>query len=300
MMRARCLLAALLALPAPATHAVEAIRTDLFASDAADDTWLVRSGATWLYRYDDATHYRGIEVERLRLHVPGRAPEDRDRAYWRFADGRGEWTWQGRVGTDGETVLGAASLVHEVLRRQEFFIERDLVETRQGLDGLHHTFVGAAFDWPVGDGERQVATTLIGVQDFDGGNVRGHARARYTLVLSPRLGVSAQLRARAFHDSAPGSADYYSPRWFAEVVPMLQWRRFHHGWRWQAAAGVGRQRDASSHWRPARHVEFSVTSPARARDWHLRVAALYSNAPTANGEAYGYRQVMVEVVKALE
>lgn len=291
---------ALLLLVAPLAQAGEGMRADFFASDAADDTWLVRSGASWLYRYEGPHDYRGVGVERLRLHVPGGDAVDRDRAYFLFADGRGDWTWDGRVGGDGHTVIGNASLVHDVPKRQEFFVERDLVETRRGLEGLHHTFVGAAFDQPIGEADRQVATWLVGVQDFDGGNVRGHLRGRYTAVLSPRLGLSAQLRARAFHDGTPGQADYYSPRWFAEVMPVLQWRRFRAGWRWQVAAGVGRQRDSASGWRPARHAEFSVTSPETKRDWRLRVAGVVSNAPTADGGAYGYRQVSVEFVKGFE
>jgi hypothetical protein len=294
------ILALLAASAAPPVHAGGALRTDLFASDAADDTWLLRTGVSWLWRHDDPLRYRGVEVEHLRLHAPARATADRSRAYYRFADTRGRWQWNGRVGSDGHTAVGNVSLVRDVPRRQEYFIERDIVETRRGLEGLHHTFLGAAFDFPLGEGERHVATALAGVQHFDDGNVRGHARARYTAVLSERLGLSAQVRVRAFHDSDPGESDYYSPRWFAEMLPVLQWRRFHDGWRWQAAVGVGRQREAGSDWRPARHAELSVTSPATDRDWHFRAAAMFSNAPTASGDGYGYRQVSVEVVKAFD
>ena len=49
--------------------------------------------------------------------------------------------------------------------------------------------------------------------------------------------------------------------------------------RYQAAVGLGAQREAGSDWRSARHFEASVTSPPISRDWHVKAAVLHSSAP---------------------
>jgi hypothetical protein len=303
MVRPRVFLFAALALVwlAPA-RADDALRTDVFAYDTGDGTWVSRTGLTWLYRYAGLDDYRGVELEHWRGNVTsdgvadGPGTVERQRAYFRFAHPDGDWRWTGRLGTDSHTALGSLSAVHEVRRRAEFFAERDMVETPQGLDGLYHTYAGAAVDLPYGKDDRQVLTLLGGAQVFSNDNIRAHLRLRWSGVLNPGWGLSAQLSFRAFHDSNPGDADYYSPRWFVEALPTLQLRRFRSGWMWLARAAVGRQRDAASDWHTARRVELSVTSPATRKGWHLSAGLLATDTPIGSAKS-DYRQFSFEAVK---
>jgi hypothetical protein len=132
--------------------------------------------------------------------------------------------------------------------RKELFVEREIVETPLGISrGIYYTFAGAAIDLPADD--RNIFTAFAGIQDFTGDNVRFHVRGSYVHVVKPEWGLSAQLRGRYFRSTAPGEFDYFSPRWYAEVLPVLQMRRFVSGWQLLGAAGYGAQRDSASKWR---------------------------------------------------
>lgn len=274
-----------------------AVHVDLFASDDADNTSVVKAGLTLDYRFEDIERYRGIKLEQVRIRPLGQPGWQDQRIYYRFADRTDQWAWTGQVGTDGDTVLGSASLVRDVARRQEYFVERDILETPLGVKGLYYTFVGAAYDLPLDDEGRQQVTALAGVQDFSGDNVRTHLRGRYIATIVPDWGLSAQLRVRALHNSAPSEFDYYSPRWFAEALPVIQLRRFRSRWMYSAALGWGWQRDSDSDTRSARLLEAGITSPRNRADWYMRATASYSNTPTGTGQSYGYRQFMLEFIQ---
>lgn len=293
----RAVLQASLVLASTPALAQGAAHLDLFASDDADDTSVAKTGLTIDYRFGDIEHYRGVKLEHVRISPLGQPAWQDQRIYYRFADRGDRWTWNGQVGTDGDTVLGSASLVRDVARRQEYFVERDIVETPRGIDGLYYTFLGAAYDVPLDAEGRQQLTALIGVQEFTGNNVRTHLRGRYIASLVPAWGLSAQLRVRAFYNSDPFEFDYYSPRWFAEALPVLQVRRFRSRWMMSAALGWGWQRDSGSATRSARLVEAAVTSPRNAGTSYVRATASYSNTPTSTGQSYGYRQLMVEWIR---
>ena len=286
----------LLAAAAP-VHAQQAFGTDVFASDDADGSSVLKTGLYFDPQHADIEHYQGIELERARFRTFDGEVRNDTRAYYRFADTGERWKWNGRIGGDGDTWLGSFSVHTDEARRQEYFLERDVVETPLGLErGIRSTFAGAAYDLPLD--ERNVFTALAGVQDFTGDNRRLHLRARYIRVLDDDWGLSAQLRARYFRSSDPHEFDYYSPRWYAEAIPVLQLRRFHKHWMFQAAAGVGWRRDSDSDdWRSARLFEASVTSPKSGRDWFFKASALYSNTPVTTSDTYHYTQVMVEAYK---
>lgn len=291
-------LSIIVAMPALAGQAVHA---DVFVSDDADDTTVVRTGLSWDYRFDGLESYRGIKAERVSIRPFGQQAWTDSRVYYRFAGHAQEWTWTGQVGTNGDTALGSASLVRNGPRRQEYFIEREILETPRGVhEGLYYTFAGAAYDLPLdADGHRQL-TGLVGVQDFSGDNVRVHLRGRYMAMLAPGWGLSAQVRVRGFHDSNPLEYDYYSPRWFAEVMPVLQVRRFHARWMYSAAVGLGWQRDSGSDIRAARLLEAAITSPRNDGQQHyFKASASYSNTPVGAGQSYGYRQLMLEWIVPL-
>lgn len=294
-MRALALLALLA--PVPALAAGQAVGIDVFASDDADDTTVLRTGLTYDFSFEDLEHYQGVKVEYMRARPSGGEWRKDERIYYRTAGTALDWKWNAQVGTDGDTVLGNASLVREGAVRQEYFVEREILETPLGLEGRYHTLVGGAWDFALDPGGNHHLVAMAGAQDFDGDNLRTHLRGRYIAMLNPDWGLTGQLRVRGFHDSDPHELDYYSPRWFAEVVPVLQVRRFHGGWIYSAAAGVGWQRDADTGSRTARLVEASVTSPREGRDWYLRATATYTNTPTTAGGSYGYRQIMFELVR---
>src|SRR3546814_4606641 len=98
--------------------------------------------------------------------------------------------------------------------------------------------------------------------------------------------MGMQRRWRSFHNSHPRELDYYSPRRFDEVLPLLRLRRFHGGWMFAAAAGVGQQRESGADWRAARLAELTVESPRTSSDWYLRAHMLYSNTPVGRSEEH--------------
>ena len=140
-------------------------------------------------------------------------------------------------------------------------------------------------------------TLVAGVQDFTGDNVRTILRANFIHVLKPDSGLSLQLRTRYFHDSDPHEFDYYSPRWYAQAVPILQLRRFSHGWRYLVAGGVGVQRDSGSRWRRSSYFNAQVTSPPK-RGWSGTGSLLFSETPSATGNSYSYVQVTFGLMRA--
>jgi hypothetical protein len=285
-------LALLLCLPGMA-RAGQFVAIDAFASDDADGTQIKKVALEYDFRHADDEHYLGIALQRARFLPLADRWQDDNRAYLRFADTGEKWKWNGQVGSDGHTVLGSASTHNQAPRRQEYFVEREIVETPLGLRrGIYYTYAGAAYDLPLGD--RDVVTSVIGVQDFTGHNLRAQYRGNFIHVLAPEQGLSAQLRVRYFHSSDPHEFDYFSPRWYAEAIPTLQMRRFHSGWRYQLAAGYGRQRSDDTQWRSARLVDASITSPVD-RQWQFKAAMNYTNTPGNSGYIYDYRQLVLSL-----
>lgn len=283
----------------PVVNAQQALGTSLFSSRDSDGTTVTKTGLTFDYRHVDNSHYRGIRLEQARFAPAGGNARDDQRLYYRFSDSATHWAWSGEIGTDGNTWLGNASIHSDAKPRQEYFFEREVVETPVGLErGIHSTFVGAAYDFPLDS--RNILTAVAGVQAFSGDNTRLHLRGRYIRVLKEDWGLSAQLRLRYFHSSRPHEFDYYSPRWHAEAIPVVQLRRFHGGWHYQAAAGWGRQGDTDSGWRNARLLEASVTSPTTAADWMFKASIASSTQPGNTGfqDGYRYRQFTLQASKA--
>ena len=83
--------------------------------------------ALWTFR--DRDHYQGVAVERAWFSPSGDTTRRETRAYIGLADSLGEkWRWRARLGTNGDTILGAASLRSKDWSK-EFFLEREIVET---------------------------------------------------------------------------------------------------------------------------------------------------------------------------
>ncbi len=274
-----------------------ALGVDMFASSDAEhtDVWKVALNADW--RHSGADDYQGLRLERAVFKPLGQPSEEDLRVYYRFADRAGGWTWNGQAGTDGDTLLGAASIHNDQPFRQEYFLERDIVETPQGLTRrLYYTFAGGALDMPID--ARDTLTWVGALQDFTGRNLRTHVRVNYVHVLQPDWGLSAQLRVRYFHSTNPGEFDYFSPRDFVQVTPTLQLRRRIAGWRALLAAGAGAQRQTGGDWRAARTVTAQLSSPSSRRGWSLEGTFAYSNTPVGVGVTYDYRELTLGLRRA--
>ena len=286
--------------PLPEDRAAErtadrpAIGPHLFVSTDSDDTTIVRAGIDLDLRHDGDARRLGIRVENAWYTLFDGDTRERQRVFLQAGDRSGDWTWAARIGTDGDSVIGVASVHDDARWRKEFFVERDIVETPIGVDeGIYSTFLGGALDIPLG--EATTLTTLAGVQEFTGENVRLHARATLTQVIAADAGLSAQLRTRYFHSTSPQEFDYYSPEHFAQVLPALQLRRFIDGWRFRAIGGVGVQRDSFTDWNLATYAQAGVTAPSDG-DWYLDADVIYTNTPGGNAavaDGYSYFQAML-------
>ncbi|WP_242913558.1 hypothetical protein [Brevundimonas pishanensis] len=275
------------------SHAVGA---DIFYSTDADDTEVLKLGANLDWKWKGPDEYLGLRVETAKFSPIGQSSREAQRVYLRGADTTGDWTWKFNAGTDGDALLGSASVNNNARFRQEYFIEREVLETPQGVDdGIYYTFIGGALDLPIND--RNNVTLVAGLQDFTGENVRTHLRATYVHVLKPEWGVSVQLRARYFHSSHPGEFDYFSPEDYVEVMPVVQMRRYYGGWRYLVAGGYGGQKASGDDWNEARFVTAQVVSPP-VREWAVNAGVTYSNTPIASGYTYDYTQFNVGLTRA--
>lgn len=117
-----------------AGHAVGA---DVFVSTDADKSQTYRAGLNFDLRYVDPERHWGFRYEKAWYRPLGETTTSRDRGYLLYADRNLDWAWNTQIGTDGHTVIGAASIHNDKPLRQEYFVERDVVDTAGGLrDGI--------------------------------------------------------------------------------------------------------------------------------------------------------------------
>jgi hypothetical protein len=294
-------LAAAIATPAPAgaaepgaDEADTAIHpgagAEFWMSTDSDHTDVLKLLGRALWKFDGGDDYRGVAVEHAWFRPQGQEAREENRVYLDLADDLGsKWRWRARVGTNGHTVLGSATMRTSDWRH-EFFVEREIVETPIGLDqGIYYTFAGASLDFPMA--KRSTLTATAAAQEFTGKNVRLHLRGNYVHVIKPALGLSLQLRARYFHSTRPGEFDYYSPRDFVQLMPVAQMRRFDSaGWMYLVALGYGAQKATGAGWQSARLADLRIESPARGRKLHAFAQLQYSNSSLNQGGG-GYHYV---------
>ena len=281
----------------PAEAPSRALGVDIFTSSDADDTDVSKVALSFDWRRVSPEIYQGLRIERATFQSGSQDRTEDLRAYYRFGDTNGEWTWNGQAGTDGHTLLGGFGLHNASRFRQEYFLEREIVETPVGVSReIYYTFAGGALDLPVNDHNN--FTVVGGVQAFTGRNVRLHLRVNYVRVLQADWGLTAQLRTRYFHSSHPGEFDYFSPETFVQATPTLQLRRRVAGWRYVLAGGLGVQRQTGGPWRQANALSAQVTSPPVGDGWTLEGAIAYSNTPVGAGVSYDYRQFTLGLSRA--
>lgn len=261
---------------------------ELFASTDSDDTEVVKLLGRFSWKDEGPDRYQGVAVEQAWFRPQGQSMRNDQRVYADFADKIGDkWLWKAKIGTDGHSWLGSAN-VRANDWSEELFLERDIVETPRGVDeGVYYTIVGASFDIPAS--RRNVFTVTAGLQEFTGKNERLHVRGSYVHVVKPDLGLSAQFRARYFHSTAPGEFDYYSPRNFVQLLPVVQLRRFtKSGWMVLGAVGYGAQKATGGSWQSARLADLRVESPQSSRDLRLFAQLQYSNNSLSGAGNYHY------------
>lgn len=295
--RALCGGIAILASPALAEEAQvggevsggrSAAGTELFVSTDSDDTSVVKLLGRALFQDDGADNFVGVAAEQAWFTPLGGDTRKDQRAYLELGRKLGSnWIGRARLGTDGKTWLGSANLRTRDWSK-EIFLEREIVETPRGVDeGVYYTFLGASVDFKLSDTD--TFNTTAAVQAFTGKNERLHLRGSYVHVVKPSLGLSVQLRARAFHSTEPGEFDYYSPKTFVQVLPVVQMRRFtSSGWMVLGAVGYGLQKATNSDWQSARLADFRVESPRGTRDLRAFVSVQYSNNSLSGSGDYNY------------
>ena len=101
--------------------------------------------------------------------------------------------------------------------------------------------------------------------------------------------MSAPSCARAFHSTEPGEYDYFSPKNFVQVLPVVQMRRFTNtAWMILGAAGYGVQKSTGSNWQSARLADLRVESPRQARNFRAFAHIQYSNSSLTGSGDYHY------------
>lgn len=279
------------AAPLPGDPALPGAGIEVWSSTDSDKTSVVKLLGRAFWDFEGPAKFGGIDLERAWFAPQGQATRKQTRVYLDLADSVDDkWKWRARIGTNGHTVLGSAS-VRASDWSKEFFVEREVVETPLGLDkGIYYTFAGASADLVSTD--RNTANLMVGFQKFSGRNDRYHVRGTLVHVVSPKLGLSVQLRARYFHSTLPGEFDYYSPRDFAQLIPVVQIRRFTRtGWMYLIAFGYGGQRATASRWQAARLADVRLESPARSKKMQVFVQVQYSNSSLV-GAASSYSYVV--------
>jgi len=264
---------------------------EIWSSADSEKTSVVKLLARSLWEFDGPERFQGVDFERAWFAPQGQHARMQTRVYAEFADRLGEgWNWTARIGTNGKTVLGSGS-VHSRDWSKEIFVEREVVETPRGLDhGIYYTFAGADAD--LLSTERDTINVMAGLQKFTGTNDRIHLRATLVHVIDAGRGISVQLRSRYFHSTAPGEFDYYSPRDFVQVIPVVQMRRFSKsGWMYLVAGGYGAQRASASNWQPARLADLRIESPASSGKLHAFAQVQYANSSLV-GSAGNYSYVL--------
>jgi len=131
--------------------ASSAVTADAFFSSDSDDIEVVKVGIGYDWHYAGPEQRFGVRLETAQFAPQGEEALEEQRVYLRAAHSLGDWTWTAMPGTNGDTLLGSASIHNDDRYRQEYFIERERVETPQGLsEDLYYTFVGGAVDLPLG------------------------------------------------------------------------------------------------------------------------------------------------------
>ena len=284
-----CQTASAQVIEANATSALQpAAGIEVWASTDTESNDVLKVLGRALWDFEGKEKYVGIAAEHVWFSPSNGESRQDDRFYLDVADHLGtNWRWKARLGTDGDTLLGNAEFRRADWSRT-FFFEREIVETDQGLaQKIYYTFAGASMDIPIDPANTLAVTT--GVQEFSGKNERLHLRGRFSHVVKAEPGLSAQLDARYYHSTEPGEFDYFSPRDFIRILPLVQIRRFDNaGWMYLAVGGIGAQHSTGGNWQSARYAQLRLESPQSSHKLDVFLEITYSNDTISAGPNYDY------------
>lgn len=264
--------------------------TEVWLSTDSEGTEVVKLVGRALWDFGGKDEYAGVAVEQAWFTPATGEQRKFSRVYLDLANKLNEgWRWRARLGTDGETILGTAEIRRADWTRS-VFIEREIIETEQGLNRrIYFTFAGASTDIVIDDANTLAVTG--GVQEFSGKNERLHLRGRYVRPLKVLPGLSAQMDLRYYHSTEPNEFDYFSPEHFLRAMPILQLRRFDgDGWMYLVAGGYGAQTSTGSNWQPARYFQFRMESPRSVRKLDAFAEVVYTNDSLVGGLNYDFLQ----------
>jgi len=181
----------------------------------------------------------------------------------------------------------------------ELFVNRDWVETAAALDkGVNFTFGGIALDQVLN--RHFTLVGVAGLQNFSDDNFRNHGRVKLIYQPDPDLGLTLQLRYRAYTSSSSNvGGAYFNPNQYEETMLALGWRQRVNGWMANMTAGAGQQKVASDPDTPTLLLELGLQSPVKNRSYSFRLRAIVNQSASFNGPDYRYNLLHGEWILAL-
>lgn len=181
----------------------------------------------------------------------------------------------------------------------EIFINRDWVETPAALDkGVNFTFGGLAIDHVLNS--QFTIVGVAGLQNFSDYNFRNHGRVKLIYQPDPDVGLTLQLRYRAYTSSSNNVGyAYFNPSQYDETMLAIGWRKRVSGWMTTFTAGMGQQKVASDPNSPTHLLELGLQSPVWNQSHSLRLRATISQSASFNGPDYRYNYLHGEWILAI-
>jgi hypothetical protein len=268
----------------PSAHIAFGIEASASTDSSATD--VVRLGYLALLDYVDPFEYLGVTIEGVWIKPTENGTDFSKRIYIEVANNLGEWDYDARVGTDGYTIVGYASINNEDWS-QRYFIDRDIVETFDGVDlAIYYTELGAELRSYLDS--RNTLNYGVGLIEYVGKNTTYYAEAGYTHKFPGKLGLNAQLQMRYEHSTFPNEFDYYAPKNRVEIMPILALTRYSENWSYSFEAGYGLQRDSESAWQDLRYAQLWLSSPDVDSGISFEGSITYSNTSLQSGPNFDY------------
>lgn len=171
--------------------------------------------------------------------------------------------------------------------RYEAFIIREAVETFVALD-RHLTLDTAGLTAEYTPHRRLMLAASAFRQSFSDDNHRLGGNGKIGTLLSERLGLGVQIRARYFEDSRTDTVGYFNPdRFHEEQLLLVLNSRMGNSWRLYGLAGPGIQNVAPGDHTSTWLTELSVWGKI-GRSFSISLDSGYSNSSIAS--ASGYRR----------
>jgi hypothetical protein len=177
----------------------------------------------------------------------------------------------------------------------EMFVSRDWVETPDALDsGVNYTFAGASLDYILT--RKLTLVGMLGIQRFSDHNSRNHDRFKVIYQPNLDLGLTLQLRYRAYTRSGSNlGSTYFDPNSYSENMLAVGWRKKVNRWMASITAGAGQQKIESGPYSPTHLLELDLQSPPNNKNYSFNILAVISQSASAySGPGYRYNYLQGE------